>query len=66
MTAELLYHVEDENNSAAIATNENAGVITFTGTSGDTVVDFEATFTWTMGDSGVKPALTITGAANVA
>ena len=66
MTAELLYHVEDENNSAAIATNENAGVITFTGTSGDTVVDFEATFTWTMGDSGVKPALTITGADNVA
>ena len=40
--------------------------ITFTGANGDTVLDFEATFTWTMGDSGVKPELTISNVTDVA
>ena len=68
MTAKLLYHVEDEDNNdpAGVTTTVGTDTITFTGTNGDTVLDFEATFTWTMGDSGVKPELTISNVTDVA
>ena len=68
MTAKLLYHVEDEdnNNPAGVTTTVGTDTITFTGANGDTVLDFEATFTWTMGDSGVKPELTISNVTDVA